>query len=193
MYLFKYENYNVTIDPEALLIKAFRDIWQRDNSEDKSIASLELGYVYFMEDPRSDFTQFTDKETRSTAIIQQEGFPSEWSPDEKVLLAQEVYANLSQTTSSLALKDCQIAIEKIRAFLTNFDLNERDEKQKLVMPINQYTQSIKLLNQIAEEVYQTEKKIAKEIEEEGRLKGERMKTLLDDGISNLADLVKNKG
>lgn len=69
MYLFKYENYNVTIDPEALLIKAFRDIWQRDNSEDKSIASLELGYVYFMEDPRSDFTQFTDKETRSTAII----------------------------------------------------------------------------------------------------------------------------
>lgn len=61
------------------------------------------------------------------------------------------------------------------------------------MPINQYTQSIKLLNQIAEEVYQTEKKIAKEIEEEGRLKGERMKTLLDDGISNLADLVKNKG
>lgn len=193
MYLFKYENYNVTIDPEALLIKAFRDIWQRDNSEDKSIASLELGYVYFMEDPRSDFTQFTDKETRSTAIIQQEGFPNEWTPDEKVLLAQEVYANLSQTTSSLALKDCQIAIEKIRAFLTNFDLNERDEKQKLVMPINQYTQSIKLLNQIAEEVYQTEKKIAKEIEEEGRLKGERMKTLLDDGISNLADLVKNKG
>lgn len=192
MYLFKYENYNVTIDPEALLIKAFRDIWQRDNSEDKSIASLELGYVYFMEDPRSDFTQFTDKETRSTAIIQQEGFPNEWTPDEKVLLAQEVYANLSQTTSSLALKDCQIAIEKIRAFLTNFDLNERDEKQKLVMPINQYTQSIKLLNQIAEEVYQTEKKIAKEIEEEGRLKGERMKTLLDDGISNLADLVKNK-
>ncbi len=60
------------------------------------------------------------------------------------------------------------------------------------MPVNQYSSAISQLNKIAEEVYETEKKIAREIEEMGRLKGERVKTLLDDGLSNIADLMKRK-
>ena len=55
MRLFKYEGYNLNISEEALALKPFRAIWVRDKSASKERAITELGYVYFMEDPRSDY------------------------------------------------------------------------------------------------------------------------------------------
>ena len=55
MKLFRYEGYNITISEEALLLKPFKTLWDRDKSKDKYKAMQELGYIYFMEDPRSDY------------------------------------------------------------------------------------------------------------------------------------------
>ena len=55
MKLFKYEAYKVTISEEALVLKPFKLIWNRDRSATKNKALTELGYVYFMCDPRSDY------------------------------------------------------------------------------------------------------------------------------------------
>ena len=55
MRLFKYEGYNLNISEEALALKPFRAIWVRDKSASKERAIMELGYCYFMEDPRSDY------------------------------------------------------------------------------------------------------------------------------------------
>lgn len=38
MKLFKYEGYNITIEPEALLLKPFKKIWDRDRSKEKKRA-----------------------------------------------------------------------------------------------------------------------------------------------------------
>ena len=73
MKLFKFEDYKLTISEEALLIKAFRDIWESDKSKDKSIATLELGVVYFMADPRSDYSWIEDENEKLKAVIEQEG------------------------------------------------------------------------------------------------------------------------
>ena len=73
MKLFKFEDYKLTISEEALLIKAFRDIWESDKSKDKSIATLELGVVYFMSDPRSDYSWIEDENEKLKAVIEQEG------------------------------------------------------------------------------------------------------------------------
>ena len=57
--LFKYEGYKLNISEEALLLKPFKEIWQRDKSKNKDKALQELGYVYFISDPRSDY-QYLD-------------------------------------------------------------------------------------------------------------------------------------
>ena len=79
--LFQYEGYKVSIAPEALMLQPFKKIWSRDKSKDKHKAMQELGYVYFMEDPRSDYQYLVDREMRSQEIIKGEGFPEGWHPD----------------------------------------------------------------------------------------------------------------
>ena len=36
MKLFKYEDYQITVEPEALMLKPFRAIWNRDKNENLS-------------------------------------------------------------------------------------------------------------------------------------------------------------
>ena len=54
MKLFKYEGYQVTIEPEALLLKPFKQIWTRDKRASKHRAMYELAYIYFYSHPTSD-------------------------------------------------------------------------------------------------------------------------------------------
>lgn len=55
MKLFKYEGYKITIAEEALALIPFKRIWNRDKSTNKNKAISELGFIYFMSDPRSDY------------------------------------------------------------------------------------------------------------------------------------------
>jgi hypothetical protein len=75
MRLLKFEGYNITVEPEALLIKSIRKVWSRDRSAGKAKALLELGYIYFMVDPRSTYSYIADLESRSDIIIEEEGLP----------------------------------------------------------------------------------------------------------------------
>ena len=68
MKLFKYEAYKVVISEEALALKPFKQLWNRDRSINKDRAISELAYVYFMEDPASDYQYLVDREDRSNAI-----------------------------------------------------------------------------------------------------------------------------
>ena len=92
MRLFKYEGYNLNISEEALALKPFRAIWVRDKSAYKERAITELGYVYFMEDPRSDYQYIINRDERSKAIKEGEGLKSPMQPDGSVKEAMKLYA-----------------------------------------------------------------------------------------------------
>jgi hypothetical protein len=70
MKLFKYENFKLNIAEEAFLLKPFKIIWNRDKTIYKERALAELGYIYFLCDPRSDYMFLTDEEERSAKIIE---------------------------------------------------------------------------------------------------------------------------
>ena len=78
MKLFKYDAYKITISEEALLLEPFKQIWNRDKSKDKTKALQELGYIYFMEDPRSDYQYLIDEQQRKESIKEGEGLPKKW-------------------------------------------------------------------------------------------------------------------
>jgi len=45
MKLFKYEGYEVKVAPEALTLKPFKKLWDRDKSKTKEKAFMELSFL----------------------------------------------------------------------------------------------------------------------------------------------------
>ena len=182
MKLFKYEGYRITIDPEAMLIKPFRIIWERDVSPSKETALNELGYLYFFCDPRSDYQYITDEDERRKAIIEGEGMPSKWKPDKKMNEAIEYYRKF-KSTSALLLEDTRIAVDKLRTLLRNIDLEQADSNGKPVHTLNTITSTIKQVPQLVKDLNEAEESINKEMKDTGKMRGQGEKTIFEDDLT----------
>ena len=101
MKLIRYEGYNLTIEPEMLLIKPFKALWDRDKSKNKEKALMELGYIYFMCDPRSDYMYLINDDDRHKAVIEGEGLDSKWKPDALLVSAMEYYKSIKPLAAIL--------------------------------------------------------------------------------------------
>lgn len=177
--LFKYEGYKVTVSEEALLLKPFKLIWNRDRTQNKERALSELAYIYFFADPRSDFQYIIDEEDRMKAIVESEGMPDKWKPDKIVEDAIEFYLKFKPISYQL-LEDTKFAINNLRNFLRNIDLNERDDKGKLVYTISTITSTIKQIPELVKSMEEAERKLAAEAVVDGRVRGGREKSIFED-------------
>lgn len=183
MKLIEYINFEIKISDEALLVKPIRLLYNKDRSKNKEQFIRQMSYLYFYADPRSSYNYITNDEERSKAIIAQEGLPKDFKPSKELEEAINIYKQLVTTTSLLLLQDTRVAIDKVRDFLRNVDLNLLDDKGKPVYTINSITSAIKQIPQLAKDLAEAEKLVTKEIEEQGRARGSQgSKTLMDDGI-----------
>ena len=182
MKLFKLQNYKLIISEEALCIKAFSTIWKRDRSIDKNKAILELGLIYFMFDPRSDYMYIVDENERLSQIIEQEGLPENYEFDSKMIEASEVYKSLINTPATMLLNTAKETIEQVRLFLQNIDLEATDEKGKPKYPINQITSALKDIPTLAKNYDEALRLITLELEENNRIRGQKEKTIFEDGF-----------
>lgn len=183
MRLLKFEGYTLTIEPEALTIKSIKNLWNRDRSKSKDRALQELGYIYFMCDPRSTYSYLTDLEERAKKIKLEEGMPKAWKPDKIVEDAMKSYADSVKTTSSLLLEDSKIAIDNLRKYLRDIDLTATDDRTgKPLYPVNTLTSAIKQVPELAENLMKAEKTVSQEIVENTKMRGQREKNILEDGL-----------
>jgi hypothetical protein len=182
MKLFKYEGYTVVVEPEALLLKPFKCIWNRDKTKNKSRATTELSYIYFFSDTKSDFQYLTDDTERSTAIKESLGLPENWEPDPKVIAAIEFY-NKFKSSAALLLEDIRYAIDKLRRLLRDINLEERDEKGKPIYTLNIITSTIKQVPSLVKDLDEAERMLAKETLDNGRMRGQGEKTIMEDGLN----------
>ena len=177
--LFKYEGYKLNISEEALLLKPFKEIWQRDKSKSKDKALQELGYIYFMSDPRSDYQYLVDEEERSKAIKEGEGIDSKWKPDKVVLDAITFYKSF-KPTSALLLEDTRAMINGYRLKLREItaDMSNLDIKE-----IKDLGAVIKQIPSLIKDLDEAEKALNSELKTSGRMRGSGEKTLFEDGIN----------
>lgn len=181
MKLFKYEGYKIVISEEAFAIKVFRQIWNRDKTVNKDKALSELGYIYFMEDPRSDYQYIIDEEDRSKAIIEAEGLSKNWKPDKLVKEAMVYYSSI-KTTSSLLLEDLRATIDNIRRSLKTFSFENLEEKDR-VNAIKNVASTIATLPKLIKDLNDTEKLINSEMQQQtGKIKGQKTKSLMEDSL-----------
>ena len=161
MKLLKYEGYTLTFEPEILTLKVFKDLHKRDKSKDKTRFLQELAYIYFMEDPRSDYQYITNPEERTKQIILGEGL-THWEEDEQVMAARKYYSSF-KTTSALLLEDTRMAVDKLRELLRTIDLNATDDKGKPIYTLNTITATIKQVPSLVKDLEEAERSIAREI------------------------------
>lgn len=179
MKLFRYEGYNMTISEEALLLKPFKAIWQRDKSHGKAKALMELGYCYFMEDPRSDYQMYIDREERSRQIILGEGLGNDWKPDKLVKDAMEFYASFKSEAALLA-EDTKASVRNFREYLKTIDLRATDDKGKPIFTLNDYTNAMAKVPKLIVELDNAEKAIAREIAQDDKVRGSQEKSMYED-------------
>ena len=181
MKLFKLEGYNLTISEEAYLLKPFKELWKRDKTKGKERALQELCYIYMMEDTRSDYQIYIDREERSNQIKVGEGLPEDWKPDRLVVAAQEFYASF-KSESALLLEDIRAAITKLREYIKTIDLNATDDKGKPIYTLNTYTATIKQIPELITSLDAAEKAISKEIVTADKVRGSVEKAMFEDDL-----------
>lgn len=177
MKLFKYEGYKVVISEEAFALKVFRQIWNRDRTQSKDKAMMELGYVYFMADPRSDYQFLMDKEERSKAVIEGEGLPDSWKPDKLIEEALAFYESF-KPASALLLEDTRYMVNKFREKIKSMDFDSMEPKE-----LKDIGALIKQIPSWVRDIDEAEKSLAAEMKQGGKMRGQGEKTIFEDGIS----------
>lgn len=176
MRLLTYEGYNLTIDPILLTLKPFKAIWIRDKTEKKERAISEIAYIYFMEDPRSDYQYIIDRDERSKAIKEGEGLKSTWQPDGTVKEAMKLYASF-KTTSALLLEDTRALVDGYRNKLRDLtsDMSELDVKD-----VKELGAIIKQVPSMVKDLDEAERALAKEIAQSDKVRGAQEKSIYED-------------
>lgn len=177
MKLFKYEAYKVVISEEALALKPFKQIWNRDKTISKDKAIMELSYVYFMIDPRSDYQYLVDKEERAKAVKEGEGFSSNWKPDKVIIEAMKLYDSF-KPASALLLEDTRIMVDKFRKKMREIDFDDLEVKE-----LKEIGALIKQIPSLVKDLDEAEKAVASEMREQGgRVRGQKSKALTEDSL-----------
>lgn len=177
MRLFKYEGYKVVISEEAFALKPFRQIWQRDRTINKDRAIMELGFIYFMADPRSDYQYLVDDKERMEAIKEGEGLPPKWQPDKIVTEAMNFYMSF-KPISALLLEDTRFMVDKYRKRLKEQEFDELEIKD-----LKEVGALIKQIPLLVKDLNEAEKALNSEMGESGRMRGSGEKTIFEDNLS----------
>ena len=183
MKLFKYEGYDVKVAPEALLLKPFKKIWDRDKSKTKEKAVMEFSFMYFFCDPRSDYQYIIDDETRMDAVKEGIGFAKDWKPDALLQAALDFYKTFD-TSAAILLRAAQDGVDKVQKLLK--ELSPDDTKS-----LKDYLIVMKMIPEVAAMIQEAEKKLNDE-EQFGEAKGAVEKAMFDDGLDEVADYFSNQ-
>ena len=176
MKLFKYEGYRIVISEEALLLKPFKKIWDRDKTKNKEKAYMELGFIYFYCDPRSDQQYLTDEEERLKSIKEGEGIPDKWSPDNIVKEAMNFY-NGFKPTSALLLEDTRNMVNGYRAKLREIT---KDISNLEIKDNKDIGAIIKQIPALVKDLDEAERAVSKEIIESNKVRGSQEKSIYED-------------
>ena len=177
--LFEIINSQIVPFAETLAIKEFKEIWDRDSSENKDMAFRELSYIFHSCDLRSAYRSFPENGRDSTIIIDIFG-KDKWEPDKKVEGAKKRYNQLNKGRLSLLLEDAYSAVDMLREYFTSINLVEKDKFGKLVYSAKDFMSNIKMLSDAIKSIKSLEKEVDKENVEGNRIRGGGEKHMDED-------------
>lgn len=178
MKLIKYEDYQISISEEALLVRQFRRLWNMDRTAGKEHFYKQMSVLYFTFDPSSNYSYIIDEKERLKEVLEQEGI-TDWKPTPEFKAAVEIYKKLTRTASTELLADVKLTIDKVRQALNSVDFDKLEEKDK-VNALNTITSVVSKIPKLVRDLSEAEKAVAKELEEQGSARGSQQLTVMDD-------------
>ena len=176
-------NNQVTISEEAYLLKPFKLIWDRDKSKDKARALAEMGYIYFMEDFKSDFSDIVDDDERKDEVKASVNLPPSWKEDKIVNDAREFYRKRSEDIIPLLLlRDAKVVIDRMRKYFREVDFLAVDKNGKLKYDIDKVARVIERSGSILENLIKLEGMVKKEVQSKKDKVGSKRKAIFEDGL-----------
>ena len=99
MKLIYFDNYEIKVADEALLIRPIRKLFNQDRTANKEKFFQQMSYMYFMVNPASTYMYISDREDREKEIIFQEGLPKDFKPSKDLQEAMDIYEKHCETLS----------------------------------------------------------------------------------------------
>lgn len=183
MRLFDLVNNQLAISEEAYLLTPFKKLWDRDKTKLKERALAEMGYIYFMEDFKSDFSDVVDEQERTVEVISVLELPSDWKEDNVVREAREFYRKRSEEiTPLLLLRDSKVVIDKMREYFREVDFLALDEKGRPKYDIDKLARVVERSAGILENLSKLETMVKKEVQSKKDKVGSKIKAVFEDGM-----------
>lgn len=177
MRLFQKKDFKIIVDPMVHTIKAFKKLDTRDRSVNKSQFERELTFMYLVYDPRSDLQYIVDEQDRIEKAKELVGMEPKFKIDPDLQKAIDVYISMTETSSSLLIKDLKVGVDKLRVYLRDADINEDS--------FDKYTRALKELIPLSQKLSEAERTVIKEVEEISNSRGDKAMSILDGGFDNL--------
>ena len=174
MNVFTYDNGNNRLEinePEILLIKEFKALFDRDKSKNKARLWKELTYIYLAIDWKSLYNQYSEQE-RHQESLSDSGITEEEFNDPIFTEACRKYKALQDSNKSI--KMLRAAMNAADQFIDYFndivDLNERDVNGKPIFTAEKVMKEVAMLNKVHEELIVLENRVKKELAEKSTLR-----------------------
>lgn len=182
MKLITYEDYQIKIADEALLVRPIRRLFNQDRSERKDRFLQQMSYMFFMCSPQSTYSYILDLEERHQVIIEQEGLPDDFRPSELLVEAMRIYKTHTITVSQKLLESAMVAADTVSKFLKNVDLTEEDDKGRPKYQVSAITTALKNVEGIVTSLQNLQKKVDAESMESTKARGAQELTVGDLGL-----------
>lgn len=175
MELFIYEGYTVDIDPKALYITAFKDVWKKYRNKEYALA--EFAYIWFVGSFTSDFSHYIDGGQRRAEVLESvfASNKDKLKIDEKTELAIKKLEELQETPALSLLKAAHQGVDKLKTYIrdTDIDANDGREATALMKVIADTPGVVKSLMSLEEQI-----KI--EADSKSKIKGQKVKGIFED-------------
>jgi len=167
-FLFQIEDGVVVPTVEALLIKPFCTIWERDLTEHKTVAKLEFSFIEFMTSKKASnpYKGYDDTVRAKHILIAVPGYDDQWKPDDLVTSGMDFITNLQKNASptynfyTSAFK----AARKLQDFFNTFDINETNVRSgNPIWKPADITRPLKETPEILDTMRKLEKKVEEDV------------------------------
>lgn len=165
--LLEIQNGVLTISPEALVIKEFKKIWNRDRSTKKDKSLKELAYVYHTCDYQSIYRNY-HIDTRDSKIKLDIFDDRAWTPDSAVNEALNKYTELQTTLSMQLLNDVELGLTKLRDYFRDVDFDEDDTNG---VAAKNFIQNVKAMGELVKGIKTLRDEVEKELTDNMQLRG----------------------
>lgn len=178
MELFTVEDGLVIPNPNTLLIHPFSDIWNRDNSPRKEIASAEFAYIEFLCSyaKANPYLGYDDNIKEIKVRENTVRTVPDWTPDDMITEAIVVYCSFRDEASpSLrfylsALKGA----EKIQTYYKDVDFTKTTKTGMLVHKISDVVRSLAQSSQVMNNLETLKAKVQQELFESNKVRANRI-------------------